>query len=52
MLEQAGIDLKNLNIEKLKTKYEELARQKTELISTYKTCEKEARDLSKTLKTL
>lgn len=52
MLEQAGIDLKTLNIEKLKTKYEELSKQKTELTFTYKTCEKEARDLSKTLKTL
>ena len=30
----------------------ELAKQKTELTSTYKTCEKEVRDLSKTLKTL
>ena len=49
MLEQAGIDLKTLNIEKLKTKYEELAKQKTELTSTYKTCEKEVRYLNKKL---
>ncbi len=52
MLEQAGIDLKTLNIEKLKTKYEELVKQKTELTSTYKTCEKEVRDLSKKFKIL
>ena len=52
MLEQAGIDLKTLNIEKLKTKYEELTKQKTELTSTYKICEKEVCELSKKLKTL
>ena len=52
MLEQAGIALKTLNIEKLKTKYEELTKQKTELTSTYKICEKEVRELSKKLKTL
>ena len=41
-----------MNIEKFKTKYEELRTQKTELTSTYKTCEKEVRELSKKLKTL
>ena len=52
MLEQSSIDLKTLNIEKLRTKYEELAKQKTELTSTYKTCEKDVRELNKKLKTL
>ena len=50
MLEQAGIDLKTLNIEKLKTKYEELIKQKVELTSTYKTWEKDVRDLNKKLR--
>ena len=49
MLEQAGIDLKTLNIEKLRTKYGELVKQKTELTSTYKTCQKDVRDLNKKL---
>ena len=52
MLEQAGIDLKTLNIEKLKTKYEELVKQKTEFTSTYKIYKKDVRELSKKLKTL
>ena len=46
MLEQAGINLKSLNIDKLKSEYQELTRQKNELTSTYKTYEKEVRELS------
>ena len=46
MLEQAGVNLKSLNINKLKSEYEELIKQKSELISTYKNCEKEVRDLN------
>ena len=45
MLEQAGIDLKSLNLNKLKSEYEELIKQKIELTVTYKNCEKEVRDL-------
>ncbi len=40
MLEQAGINLKSLNINKLKSEYEELIKQKNELTVTYKNCEK------------
>lgn len=46
MLEQADINLKSLNIDKLKSEYQELTRQKNELTSTYKTYEKEVRELS------
>ena len=52
MLEQAGIDLKSLNIDKLKSEYHELTRQKNELTSTYKNCEKEVGNLSRKLKNL
>ena len=40
MLEQAGINLKSLNIDKLKSEYQELMCQKNELTDTYKNCEK------------
>ena len=52
MLERAGINLKSLNVDKLKSEYQELTRQKDELTSTYKTCEKEVRELSRKLDTL
>ncbi len=52
MLEQAGIDLKSLNIDKLKSEYHELSGQKNELTSTYKNCEKEVRNLSRKLENL
>jgi len=52
MLEQAGINLKSLNIDKLKSEYHELTRQKNELASTYKNCEKEVRNLSRKLENL
>ncbi len=52
MLEQAGIDLKSLNIDKLKSEYHELTRQKNELTLTYKNCEKEVRNLSRKLENL
>ena len=42
-LEQVGINLKGLNVDKLKAELEELTKQKNELTSTYKNCEKEAR---------
>ena len=52
MLEQAGINLKSLNIDKLKSEYQELTRQKNELTSTYKSYEKEVRELSRKLDNL
>ena len=47
MLEQAGINLKGLNVDKLKAEYQELMKQKSELTSTYKDCEKEVRELKR-----
>lgn len=52
MLEQTGINLKSLNIDKLKSEYQELTRQKDELTSTYKSYEKEVRELNRKLDTL
>lgn len=52
MLEQAGINLKSLNIDKLKSEYQKLTRQKDELTSTYKSYEKEVRELSRKLDNL
>ena len=47
MLEQAGINLKSLNIDKLKSEYQELTKRKDELTSTYKSYEKEVRELNR-----
>ena len=47
MLEQAGVNLKGLNIDKLKAEYQKLMKQKSELTSTYKDCEKEVRELKR-----
>ena len=47
MLEQAGINLKGLNVDKLKAELQELTKRKNELTSTYKNCEKEVRDLKR-----
>ena len=47
MLEQAGINWKGLNVDKLKAEYQELMKQKSELTSTYKDCEKEVRELKR-----
>ncbi len=52
MLEQAGINFKSLNVDKLKSEYQKLTKQKNELIPTYKTCEKEVRELSRKLENL
>lgn len=52
MLEQAGINLKSLNIDKLKSEYQELTQQKDELTSTYKSYEKEVRGLNRKLDNL
>ena len=47
MLKQAGINLKGLNVDKLKAEYQELMKQKSELTSTYKDCEKGVRELKR-----
>ena len=52
MLEQAGISLKGLNIDKLKAEYQELTTQKNELTATYKNCEKEVKTLNRKLENL
>ena len=52
MLEQAGINLKGLNVDKLKAEYQELMKLKSELTSTYKDCEKEVRELNRKLENL
>lgn len=52
MLEQAGINIKSLNVDKLKAKYQELMKQKSELTSTYKDCEKEVHELNRKLENL
>lgn len=52
MLEQAGVDLKPLNQNKLKSEYEELTKQKNELTANYKNCEKEVHELSRKLENL
>ena len=49
MLEQAGVNLKSLNVDKLKSEYEELIKQKSELTATYKDCEKEVYILTQKL---
>ena len=52
MLEQAGINLKSLNVDKLKSEYQELVIQKNELTATYKNCEKEVQELNRKLENL
>ena len=52
MLEQAGISLKGLNIDKLKAEYQELTTQKKELTATYKNCDKELKSLNRKLENL
>ena len=52
MLEQAGIDLKSLNLNKLKSEYSDLEKQKNAFFTTYKTCEKESQELNRKLATL
>ena len=52
MLEQAGINLKSLNIDKLKSEYQELTQQKDELTSAYKSYEKEVHEMNRKLDNL
>ena len=50
VLEQTGINLKGLNVDKLKAEYQELMKQKNELTSTYKDYEKEVQSLNRSRK--
>ena len=52
MLEQAGVDLKALNLKKLKSEYQELEIKKKELSVTYKMCEKESNQIRRQLEQL
>ena len=52
MLEQAGISLKGLNIDKLKAEYQELTAQKKELTAAYKNCDKVLKSLHRKLENL
>ena len=52
VLEQTEINLKGLNVDKLKAEYQELMKQKNELTSTYKDCEKEVQSLNRKLENL
>ena len=45
-LEQAGIKLKGLNVDKLRAEYQALETRKKELTTTYKSCEKEVWNLN------
>ena len=47
VLEQPGIKLKGLNVNKLRAEYQALETRKKELTATYKSCEKEVRDLKR-----
>ena len=47
VLEQTEINLKGLNVDKPKAEYQELMKQKNEMTSTYKDCEKEVRELKR-----
>lgn len=42
-----SIKLKGLNVDKLQAEYQALETQKKELTATYKSCEKEVRDLKR-----
>ena len=47
VLEQVGIKLKGLNVDKLRAEYQALETQKKELTTTYKSCEKEVWNLKR-----
>lgn len=46
------IHILTLNVDKLKAEYQELMKQKNELTSTYKDCEKEVQSLNRKLENL
>lgn len=47
VLWQKGLDIKTLNIDRLKAEYQELFSQRMELTSAYKNCNKELRELNR-----
>lgn len=51
-LNRLGINIKSLNVDKLKAEYQELMKQKSELTSTYKKFEKEDQSLNRKLENL
>ncbi len=52
ILEQVGIDLKSLNLKRLKTKYQTLTEQKNSLMDSYKSADREVQELNQKLETL
>lgn len=52
VLEQKGLNIKSLNVDKLKTEYQELLSQKTKLTSTYQNSGKELKSLNRKLANL
>ena len=51
-MEVDRINLKSLNVNKLKLEYSKLEKQKKEMSATYKTCEKESQKTHQKLKNL
>ena len=52
MLEEAGINVKTMDLKKLKLEYQELIKQRDKLAITYRTYEKKFNELNKNLKKL
>lgn len=52
MLEQAGVNVKNMNVQKLKTELSHLEKQKTELGFTYKKLKQNEKELQKQMQKL
>lgn len=52
ILEQSGINPSSCNIEKLKSEYQALSSQKSELTATYRGCEKDVKELNRKLENL
>ena len=52
MLEEAGVNVKTLDLKKLKLEYQELIKQPDELAVTYRNCEKEFKELNKKMNLL
>lgn len=52
LLEQSGVSPASCNVEKLTAQFQTLQKQKAELTSTYRGCEKDSRDLERKLSNL
>lgn len=52
MLEEAGVNVKTMDLKKLKLEYQELLKQRDELVVTYRNCEKEFKELNTKLEKL